>query len=95
MVILSLCLHNVCITLVCLWVCTLGQCCDEISLEGDDVLGCWLSEWFPLSQQGLDLVEVAGASSHTAGVLFVVLLVGYLEYGGLSCQFALEILWDP
>ena len=74
--ILGLGLNNVGITLVCPWVRALGQCSDKFPLEGDDVLGCWLSEWFPLLQQGLDLDEVPGASSHTVVVPIAILVVG-------------------
>jgi len=46
--ILGLGLDEVGITSVSLWVQALCQCSDEFPLEGDDILGCWLSEWFSL-----------------------------------------------
>ena len=49
----------------------LGQCSDEFLLEGYDILGGWLSERFPLRQEGLYLDEVPGASSHVFPVVLV------------------------
>ena len=36
------------ISLVGVWVWALGQCCDQLPLEGDDVLGCWVLALFHL-----------------------------------------------